>query len=401
MKQQTALALAAVFALSVAGTALAAPANPFVDVPAKHWAYDSVSKLAQAGIISGYGDGTYRGDRTLTRYEMATIVGKALANSEKADAEIQKELDALQAEFADELYTLGVRVDEIEKKVDNTKLTGVIRARFDDNDILGTKTQDAKLRTRIMVTGKISDDWTYNARLQNVQNLKSGGNDDSTVLNIANVTGKVGDATVTVGRYSVLPAYGIVIDDQVDGGMVSFGNKLKVDLAAYKFGTVATADLKSEDTIYMANLGYALNDKANVRGAYFHNDDGAQRDIFEVGLDYKLVNNLVVSGAYAKEDVDKNDSYFVKLAYKGAAKNAAGSYGVYGMYREVNPNTYFAPTFDQDFAGKNGDGKGYEVGFTYTPMKNALLTTTYTDLDGLTDKNENSKYYRAQVEFYF
>ena len=69
MKKSIILTLALVFVLGIAGTAFAA--NPFVDVPAKHWAYDAVAKLAQAGIVDGYGDGTFKGDKTMTRYEMA------------------------------------------------------------------------------------------------------------------------------------------------------------------------------------------------------------------------------------------------------------------------------------------------------------------------------------------
>ena len=41
---------------------------PFSDVPESHWAYDSIAKLAAASSIAGYGDGTFRGDRFITRY---------------------------------------------------------------------------------------------------------------------------------------------------------------------------------------------------------------------------------------------------------------------------------------------------------------------------------------------
>ena len=54
-------------------------ANPFADVPAGHWAYESINKLAAAGVVEGYGDGSFRGDRLMTRYEMAQIVAKAMA----------------------------------------------------------------------------------------------------------------------------------------------------------------------------------------------------------------------------------------------------------------------------------------------------------------------------------
>ena len=77
MKKSLVFAMA--MALGVSATAFAA--NPFSDVPAGHWAYAAVAKLAAAGIVDGYPDGTYKGDRTMTRYEMAQIVAKALAKA--------------------------------------------------------------------------------------------------------------------------------------------------------------------------------------------------------------------------------------------------------------------------------------------------------------------------------
>ena len=99
MKKSLVLAMA--MALGVTASAYAA--NPFSDVPAGHWAYDSIDKLAAAGVIDGMGDGTYQGAKTMTRYEMAQIVAKAMA---KGAADLEK----LQAEFAEELNYLGVRV---------------------------------------------------------------------------------------------------------------------------------------------------------------------------------------------------------------------------------------------------------------------------------------------------
>ena len=69
--------LALALALGISGTALAA--NPFSDLPAGHWAYGAVAKLAAAGVVDGFPDGTFKGDKTMTRYEMAQIVAKALA----------------------------------------------------------------------------------------------------------------------------------------------------------------------------------------------------------------------------------------------------------------------------------------------------------------------------------
>ena len=58
-------AAAAAAAIMTANAVSFAAANPFEDVPADHWAYDAVAQLAADGVIEGYGDGTYRGDRRL------------------------------------------------------------------------------------------------------------------------------------------------------------------------------------------------------------------------------------------------------------------------------------------------------------------------------------------------
>ena len=115
MKKSLVLAMA--MALGVTASAYAA--NPFSDVPAGHWAYDSVAKLAAAGVVDGYADGAFAGDKLITRYEMAQIVAKAMAKG--ADC------DKLAAEFADELDTLGVRVAKLEKGADAVKITGEVR----------------------------------------------------------------------------------------------------------------------------------------------------------------------------------------------------------------------------------------------------------------------------------
>ena len=113
-------------AMALGVTASAYAANPFSDVPAGHWAYDSISKLAAAGVIEGYGDATFGGDKLMTRYEMAQIVAKAMAKGANCDK--------LAAEFADELDNLGVRVANLEKKADNVKITGQVRIRYNAVD---------------------------------------------------------------------------------------------------------------------------------------------------------------------------------------------------------------------------------------------------------------------------
>ena len=121
------LKVAVVSALTVA-FAVPAFANPFTDVPAKHWSYDAVTKLSQAGIVDGYGDGTFKGDKTVTRYEMAQIVAKAMTKSLNNDQKAT--VDKLSKEFATELNTMGVKVEGMQNQINNmVKISGDARVR--------------------------------------------------------------------------------------------------------------------------------------------------------------------------------------------------------------------------------------------------------------------------------
>ena len=103
--------------------ALAAPAlsatNPFMDVPMNHWAYDAIGQLAAHGILSGYPDGTYKGQLQTTRYELASALARSLAvvDMTKASKQDVEMLKRLVVEFKDELEALGVRVDELDERI--------------------------------------------------------------------------------------------------------------------------------------------------------------------------------------------------------------------------------------------------------------------------------------------
>lgn len=72
----------------VAGIAAPAFGQPFADTPANHWAYEAFTQLAAKGLIQGYPDGTFKGDRTMTRYEMAMVVARLLARIEQQEYEV-------------------------------------------------------------------------------------------------------------------------------------------------------------------------------------------------------------------------------------------------------------------------------------------------------------------------
>ncbi|GAC1571436.1 MAG: hypothetical protein NVS3B7_01550 [Candidatus Elarobacter sp.] len=124
MKRLATLVLAAGFSLSsLLASGQGASATPFSDVPANHWAYQAIQSLAADGLVEGYPDGKFKGDRPLTRYEMAVLVARVIAKlqangagyASKADLDkLQKLIDALK----DELDSLGVRVTNLEDALD-------------------------------------------------------------------------------------------------------------------------------------------------------------------------------------------------------------------------------------------------------------------------------------------
>lgn len=68
----------AVLALGISVSA----ANPFSDVTPNDWAYQAVVDLSEQGVVVGYPDGTFRGERNITRFEMAQIIARMLANED-------------------------------------------------------------------------------------------------------------------------------------------------------------------------------------------------------------------------------------------------------------------------------------------------------------------------------
>lgn len=181
---------AAVFALIMA--LFAAPAfaaNPFMDVPAGHWAYDAVAQLAARGVVSGYPDGAYKGAQPATRYEMASVVARAMTriDMEKASRQDVEIMKRLMLEFKDELDALGVKVDQIDKRVAKLeegiggwKIRGtfVFDAKFSGGDqdestytTDGRKNEFSKEEFRLFLTKTIDENTYFYAE------YRTGGDD--------------------------------------------------------------------------------------------------------------------------------------------------------------------------------------------------------------------------------
>ena len=418
MKKQLVASLAAAMVLGVAGSAFAA-SNPFVDVPAKHWAYDSVTKLAQAGIVDGYSDGKFQGDKVMSRYEMAQIVAKAMAKSDKADASQKAAIDKLAVEFASELEGLNVRVNKLEKNASSVKLTGEARLRYEDTTFSPDALRDdnstsLKLRTRLGVSGNINDDWTYAGRFENVQNLRGAGSEGTTTFDIATVRGHIAGIDTTIGRQEYMSNYGLLLDSSLDGAKFSFGNVVKTNVYYGRNTNEGFADgsKTAKLDVIGADFAYATSKVTNVVAAAFEIKDNSvssnnKRNAYEIGVDTKLGADWTANASYAKVTGDgindHNKAYMIGVDYKVADMKKVGSYSIFANYRNIQENAELVPTFDNAVVMHGIGGKGFEVGFKYVPMANSVFRTKYVDLkstaNGLSEVK--NKFYQAQMEFFF
>ena len=346
MKKTLVSALTTALVVGAASTTFAA-ANPFEDVPADHWAYDAIAQLAADGVIEGYGDGTYRGDQEITRYEMAQMVARAMAKGGGDKALIDK----LAAEFADELNNLGVRVSALEKKVDNVKWTGLVRWEYYNNwnedkkdipDGNGTHVQYYKLRFTPTMT--INKHWIgsaridYNTDANTATNAPGNGNDASGFkVDRIWVQGNYDNLTIKLGKPHFSSSYeghggGMVYDHRVAGGYITVGNKLQLTLgggrAYYDHTNTAGEDIG--ESVMFAELGGQVNDKFGAGVGFYRTsnadvygengtytrayDDGLagnaksfgsnNRNIWKIGFDWKFAPKWLFNAAYAHSNGD-------------------------------------------------------------------------------------------------
>ena len=143
---------AAIAACFACAAVTASAANPFTDVSTDDWAYQAVASLSDEGVIDGYPDGTFRGDKHVTRCEIAQIVARLMAKEDTLNASQQETLARLSSQYADELKDLGVRVAELEKKRGATDLITELRVQSIDrydNVFKGKVEKHNEISTRV------------------------------------------------------------------------------------------------------------------------------------------------------------------------------------------------------------------------------------------------------------
>lgn len=143
---------AAIAACFACAAVTASAANPFTDVSVDDWAYQAVASLSDEGVIDGYPDGTFRGDKHVTRYEIAQIVARLMAKEDTLNASQKETLAKLSSQYANELKDLGVRIAELEKKRGATDLITELRVQSIDrydNVFKGNVQKHNEISTRV------------------------------------------------------------------------------------------------------------------------------------------------------------------------------------------------------------------------------------------------------------
>ncbi len=349
MKTMKKIVLAVVLVLAFALPALA---NPFVDVPLNHWAYDAVQSVAAKGIFIGYPDGTFGGNRAATRYEFAMATARMLAYMEQrideagfATQEDVAMLEKLVQEFADELRLLGVTVDDLKRALgEQSEAVKALEARVDVLE---------RYHEPVLVTGEFKT--TYEAYSPTADGKLVPTFKDETTLHIAAdinentiagvdliiknalATTAGGDTEVTADNFYIeyedeewLVRFGDIAISKLDLGLVLGKYQTDNDAEDLDFeGVYVTYAEEDSDTTFRLlaapNDFYSLRaewEEVSVAATWFPEGD----TLFNADAAENILSDLVIS-AGVETDFDESD---VSLAVEGAYGVLQGGYGVAG-----------------------------------------------------------------------
>ena len=423
MKKTIVSALTAALVVGAASTTFAA-SNPFSDVPAGHWAYDAVAQLAQDGVIDGYGDNTFQGDKNITRYEMAQMVAKAMAktnNGANANAADKAALDKLAAEFHDELNNLGVRVANLEKNADQVKWNGtaeytVARPHQDHQSGAADKAGNVNnVLFRLEPSAEINNNWHVNARLDANSNLATDtGADGKVDLKRVWAQGNYGAFTGKFGKFAPIDDDSI-FDTQFSGAELAYNKGAwnvvaaagrnnnsednATDVADYQYyGVGYTMGKLTAGADFHELQSKSLSDYFDGWSAYKKSGTTDQADIWLLKGSYTFDQNNALQGFYAENhDADAYEkAASVEYDYKGADRKNAGTWGAWLAYRHLGENAAAFSTFDAVDAG----WKAWEIGANYAPFKNVVAQARYAKGKTLAGDTDVDKIW-GRVNFFF
>lgn len=456
-KKKTALLALAFAALSA--TAFAADgADSFSDVPKDHWSYEALDYLAKNGVIEGYADGTFQGNRTMSRYEMAAITARAMQAS-NLDIGARSVLEKLEKEYGSELATLRAQVEQntedIRKNreaIERFKVHGFVRTQYDydrntDADTLDRSANRFYMDLRLDM--KVNDIWTVKAQSETNRHYNNGHLRGENAMNEnAQQTWSGHDGNfqriwveaqqdgrwLNLGRaWRGLGFQNVLFGNESDG--FQFGIPIKgTNLTASGFWMASTG-AGNKESLYGVGLWGAVGHNFDINVAYARSSlgknerytsglidhyeaDPVTHRVFPVYRDNDRTNmrsygyvvsaatnvakNVRVIGDYVQTDADEqNKSVALRLNYKGTKLDDVGSFGVYARYVRYGANGWLAG--DDEWGSTWNGTKGWIVGFKYVPWKNVEWETLFSrqKRDYGTSAEYNRSLLRTQLDYHF
>ena len=342
------LAIAAAAALTAGVSAYAA--NPFSDVSPDDWAYQAVSDLSDQGVVEGYPDGTFKGERNMTRYELAQVIARLMAREDQLNAEQKATLDKLAGEYADELANLGVRVSNLEKKVGNISWFGDARMRWKEKgyNTDGSRKADGwDGRMRINAKAQVNDSTYVRGRFTSSMDFKDSA-DANTKMDVLFVHHQFGDKVgMNLGRnFLTLGQTGMYYDDFFDGAQLFIGDsKLTLEAGYGRMNTwINDYGQKKDDTVYArlygqtGRIGYDAEYIKTVGAA-----DADKKSIWGAGLTVGVTDAVDVFGDFYKNTEPEGDPqmWTAGLGFGHYNLKKPGTFRVSAQYVRNEAGAYF------------------------------------------------------------
>lgn len=436
--------------------------DSFSDVPQGHWAYEALDYLAKHNVIEGYKDGTFQGNRTMTRYEMASIVANAM-KSDKGDIGDKAVLKQLEAEFHADIQNMQKQIDankaDIEKlkeEAERVKIYGFGRVSWDNDNIKGYSDQNDNNRFYLDLKGefKVNDNWKFAFESETNQRYAryvtsngdvryhEGHDDSDGVIQRVWAEGNIGKLHVDVGRrWRGLGFQNVLLGNETDGVVLDYpldNNGLKALAfyqkptdAGYDFGMYGLGIQGPVSKNLQLNLAYAMLDidKDESPGYDPYNGNVPLVNTFGshglvLSAMWNPLPNITLIGDYvrtnaAKErvdewapdgtehifDIDENESKSIRLNYRWTNLNDPGSFQLYTRWFDYGRHGNIMG--DEEWGLLKPGSKGWVFGFKYVPAKNVEWETMYEIADmydgtyGLKDTQYKRHFIRTQVDFHF
>ena len=417
--------VAVLAATAVLGVTSAFAAHPFSDVTAQDWAYQAVERLAAEGVIEGYPDGTFKGQRNITRYEMAQMIARADAHKDEVTAEQKATIQRLAVEFANELQAFGVRVNKLEDQVGNFKFSGDVRVRYNNNTTDSQFMNDSmfRYRARVRFDGTVNENTKASVRLSTGYTKFSEDGQSGTSVDEVYVKHTFSPSVqAKLGRQDLFVGNGLAYDARFDGLVVHAGGKtLSADVS---YGQIEDNGKKSV-SIYQVN--YNPSEHIAVKGFYLdrhgvkHNGYTTKpaTDIFGGSVDFTLGRDhkIWLGGEYLRKAGQgaSGEAWTAGIGYGKADISKPGTWGVKGQYFDLGKETFVkfstwnTPLHEGEYGNKDvrANYKGWLVTGEYTLAKNLGLSA-YIALDNKRKVQEKSdqpinlpNYYLVDLTYQF